>query len=52
LLKSFNKEEFERLFQSLYSLYQEDDPSDFTVIQANLKTHIRQVYTVLHEFHL
>ena len=48
LLKSFDEEELERLFQSLYSLYQEDNPSDFSVIQENLKSHIQQLYNVFH----
>ena len=52
LLKSFDEEELERLFQSLFSLYQEDDPSDLAVIQANLKSHVRQLYIVFHGFHL
>jgi len=52
LIKSFDEHELERLFNSLLSLYQEDDPADLAVIKANLKSHIRRLYIVFHGFHL
>jgi len=43
LLRSFKKEELERLFEPLLGLYQEESAADFCVIQANLKSHIHSL---------
>lgn len=52
LLKSFNEEELEGLFQPLFGLYQQDDPEDLSVIQANLEKHAQHLYSVIQEFRL
>jgi len=52
LLQSFREEELEGLFQSLITLYLEDDPEDVAVIQENLGRHISLLYQVLRDFHL
>ena len=52
LIKSFDEKELERLFQSLFSLYEDDDPEDLAVIQKNLKSHVQHLYVVFHGFHL
>ncbi len=40
LLSSFNKAEFEKLFESLMPLYEQDDPDDFKMIQSKIYDHI------------
>jgi len=40
LLKSFGEEEVKNLFNPLHNWYQEGDPADFSVIQANLRSHV------------
>ncbi len=52
LLQSFSEDELEGLFQSLFILYQEDDPEDIAVIQKNLGRHISLLYQALRGFHL
>ncbi|MCP4681712.1 MAG: hypothetical protein GY864_05220 [Desulfobacterales bacterium] len=52
LLKTFSKEEFKGLFQSLLFLYQENHPADFYIIQAKLGRHVQRLYQVIQEFRL
>ncbi len=52
LFQSFNEEELEELFQSLITLYHEDDPEDLAVIRENLGTHINLLYQTLRDFRL
>ena len=52
LLKSFGKEEIRGLFHPLYNWYQEGDPAEFQVIQANLRSHIRFLYHALQDCRL
>ena len=52
LLQSFEEDEIETLFQPLLGLYQDDSPSDISVIQENLKPHVKRLYQTLQNFHL
>ncbi len=52
LLKSFDEEELGRLFHPLFRLYRKGDPTDFSVIKANMKSHVSQLYHSLQDFHL
>ena len=52
LLQSFEEDEIETLFQPLLGLYKEDSPSDISVIQANLKPHVKRLYQTLQNFRL
>ncbi len=47
LLKSFSPEEIEKLMYSLLEMYQKEDPSDFSMIQSNLKDHVNQLYRAI-----
>ncbi|MBW1780077.1 MAG: hypothetical protein JRL30_05005 [Deltaproteobacteria bacterium] len=40
LFQSFSEQEFERVFRSLFVLYQDDDPADLSLLHTNLKNHI------------
>ena len=52
LFKGFDREELAGLFQPLLDLYAKEDPGDFSVIQANLKSHVEQLYEAIQGFHL
>ena len=52
LLKSFGEEETRNLFHPLYDWYQQGDPAEFPVIQANLRNHVKLVYHALQDFPL
>ena len=52
LLQSFEEGEIETLFQPLLGLYQDDSPADISVIQLNLKPHVKRLYQTLQNFHL
>jgi len=49
LLKSFGEEEIRGLFHPLHDWYQEGDPTEFRVIQANLRSHVNLLYHVLQD---
>jgi len=49
LLKSFGEEEIRGLFHPLRGWYQEGDPAEFRVIEANLRTHVRLLYHALQD---
>lgn len=51
LLKSFKEEELGALFQSLSCSYQEDNPTDYSLIKANLKRHIRLLHHSVQDMH-
>jgi hypothetical protein len=52
LLQSFEEDEIEALFQPLLGLYQDDSPADISVIQLNLKPHVKRLYQTLQDFSL
>jgi hypothetical protein len=52
LFKDFDQEELARLFHPLLDVYAKEDPGDFSVIQANLESHVQQLYEVMQRFHL
>ncbi len=52
LLKSFGEEEIRGLFHPLLDWYQEGDPAEFRVIQANLRSHVNLLYHALQDFRL
>lgn len=52
LFKCFDREELAGLFQPLLDLYAKGDPGDFSVIQANLKSHVEQLYEAIQGFYL
>ena len=52
LLKSFGEEEIRNLFHPLLDWYQGGDPAEFTVIQANLRSHVKLLYHALQDFRL
>jgi hypothetical protein len=52
LFKGFDQKELARLFHPLLDLYENEDPGDFSVIQANLGSHVQQLYEVMQRFHL
>lgn len=52
LLKSFGEEEIQNLFNPLHNWYQEGDPADFSVIQANLRSHVNLLCHALQDFRL
>ena len=52
LLKSFGEEEIFRLFHPLRDWYWEEDPSEFSVIGQNLRSHAKKLYQVIHSLSL
>jgi len=52
LLQSLAEDDFERLFNPLLALYQEDSPDEFHVIHAHLKGHVGALYRTLQGFRL
>jgi hypothetical protein len=52
LLRSFGEEEIRNLFYPLEDWYHEGDPAEFTVIQANLRNHVKFLYHALLNFRL
>jgi hypothetical protein len=52
LFKDFDREGLARLFHPLLDLYENEDPGDFSVIQANLGSHVQQLYEAIQRFHL
>ncbi len=52
LFKAFDREELAGLFQPLLDLYAKEDPEDFSVIQANLGSHVKQLYEAIQNFYL
>jgi hypothetical protein len=52
LFKGFDREELARLFNPLLDLYAKEDPWDFSVIQANLESHVKQLYEAIQGFYL
>ena len=52
LLKTFGREEIERLFQPLLDLYRKGDPEDYQTLRPNLESHVSQLYLVLQGVHL
>ena len=49
LLQSFHPTELERLFQSLLTLYQDEDPADLFMIQQNLNRHVLFLHQCLQD---
>jgi len=52
LLKSFGEEEIRDLFHPLVDWYQQGDPVEFRVTQANLRSHVNLLYHALQDFRL
>jgi hypothetical protein len=52
LFKDFDREEFAGLFYPLFDVYAKEDPGDFSVIQANLGSHTKELYEVIQGFSL
>jgi len=52
LFKAFDREELARLFHPLLDLYTKEDPGDFSVIQANLESHTKELYEAIQGFYL
>jgi hypothetical protein len=52
LFKDFDQEELAGLFYPLLDMYVKEDPGDFSVIQANLGSHVQQLYEAIQDFHL
>jgi hypothetical protein len=52
LFKDFDREGLARLFHPLLDLYENEDPGDFSVIQANLGSHVQQLYEAIQSFYL
>jgi len=52
LFKDFDREELAGLFYPLLDMYAKEDPGDFLVIQANLGSHVQQLYEAIQDFHL
>jgi hypothetical protein len=52
LFKGFDREELARLFHPLLDLYAKEDPGDFSVIQANLESHTKELYEAIQGFSL
>jgi hypothetical protein len=52
LFKGFDQEELAGLFYPLLDVYAKEEPGDFLVIQANLGSHVQQLYEAIQDFHL
>jgi len=52
LLKSFGENEIRNLFHPLHDWYQQSDPAEFPVIQANLRSHVNLLCHALQDFRL
>lgn len=52
LFKGFDQEELAGLFYPLLDMYAKENPEDFSVIQANLGSHVQQLYEAIQDFHL
>lgn len=52
LFKGFDQDEIGGLFCPLLDLYAQEDPGDFSLIQANLGSHVQELYEVIQDFHL
>ncbi len=52
LLKSFDRDELKKLFESLLVLYQQDDPMEFALIRRNLNSHVSLLHRTLQGFSL
>ena len=47
LFKGFDQEELAGLFYPLLDVYAKEDPGDFSVIQANLRSHTKELSEAL-----
>ncbi len=52
LFKGFDQEELAGLFYPLLDMYAKEDPGDFSVIQANLGSHTKELYEAIQGFSL
>ncbi|MBW2081376.1 MAG: hypothetical protein JRI27_10520 [Deltaproteobacteria bacterium] len=52
LFKGFDQEELAGLLYPLLEVYAKEDPGDFSVIQANMGSHTKELYEAIHDFHL
>jgi len=52
LFKGFDQDELAGLFYPLLDVYAKEDPGDFSVIQANLASHTKELYEVIQAFYL
>jgi hypothetical protein len=52
LLKSFEVEQIRDLFHPLRDWYRQRDPAEFSVIEANLRTHVSLLYHALQDSRL
>ncbi|PXF59676.1 MAG: hypothetical protein C4B58_02300 [Deltaproteobacteria bacterium] len=52
LFKGFDQEELAGLFYPLLDMYAKEDPGDFSVIQANLGSHTKELYEAIQSFSL
>jgi|AntAceMinimDraft_9_1070365.scaffolds.fasta_scaffold01559_5 hypothetical protein len=52
LFKGFDQEELAGLFYPLLDMYAKEDPGDFSVIQANMGSHTKELYEAIQGFYL
>jgi len=52
LFKGFDQEELAGIFYPLLDMYAKEDPGDFSVIQANLGSHTKELYEAIQDFSL
>lgn len=52
LFKGFDQNELAGLFYPLLDLYAQEDPGDFSVIQASLASHTKELYEAIQAFYL